>query len=473
MPHVWSRASLAAVAAVAGSAAFQARAQDPATAPTEEAEAAPEPQTAQEPEAADQEKAKAAQEKGVLPIPEYGGDLWTRQVLTGDWGGTRADLADKGVQLNIDFVQTMQSIVSGGRKTATRYGGSLDYLVYLDLYRMGLVPGAAVKIRAETRYGESVNNIAGPLQATSTDGFFPISPTDVAITVTDLVWYQFFSEHFGISVGKVDTLDGDPNPFASGRGNTQFLSTAFVFPAVAALSVPYSTLAAGVIVKPCENILISSSVMNSTDASTTTGFEDFGDGATWITEADFQYSLGGLPGGQNLGVLYAWGRDYTNFSGQFVFQPGQGLIPPTSDDTWAVYWSGWQYLHTEEEVTSPISLDNSAPRIQGIGLFMRAGIADQSTNPVQWTVSGGVGGKGVIPGRDNDMFGIGYYYSGVVTGRLTTGLGFHDNTQVFEAFYNLAITPAAQLTFDLQVGRGPWPLLDPAVTLGMRLFLNF
>ncbi len=474
MPHACSRVSLAAVAAVAGLAlAFPANAQDEATAPTEEAVTAAEPQSAQEPEAAGQEKAEAAGDKGVLPIPEYGGDFWTRPVLSGDWGGARADLAAKGVQLSMDMVQTVQSIVSGGRKTATRYGGSLDYLVYLDLYRMGLVPGAVVKIRAETRYGESVNNMAGPLVAVNTDGFVPLSPTNVPITVTDLAWYQFLSEHFGISVGKFDTLDGDPNPFASGRGNTQFLNSAFVFPPIAALCVPYSTLAAGVIVKPCETITIVSNFMQTADSSTTTGFQNFGSGVTWATEVDFQYSLGGLPGGQNLGIIYAWGRDYADFSGQFVFQPGQGLIAPTQDETWAVYWSMWQYLHTEEDVKLPINLDNSAPRIQGVGVFMRAGIADQSTNPIQWSVSAGVGGKGVIPGRDNDMFGIGYYYSGLQTSRLTTGLGFHDNTQAFEAFYSLAITPAAQLTFDLQVGRGPWPNLDPAVILGMRLFLNF
>ena len=26
---------------------------------------------------------------GILPIPEYGGDIWNRSYLMGDWGGTR------------------------------------------------------------------------------------------------------------------------------------------------------------------------------------------------------------------------------------------------------------------------------------------------------------------------------------------------------------------------------------------------
>jgi len=46
--------------------------------------------------------------------------------------------------------------------------------------------------------------------------------------------------------------------------------------------------------------------MNTADSSTTTGFDDFGKGVTWTTEADFQYRLGHLPGGMNLGGLWSF-----------------------------------------------------------------------------------------------------------------------------------------------------------------------
>ena len=101
----------------------------------------------------------AHQEKGIVPIPEYTGDLFSRSHLAGDLGGTRTDLAKKGIQLNVDWVQTMQSVVTGGRDTGTKYGGSLDYVLTLDLYRMGLIPGAMIKIRGESRYGESVPEV--------------------------------------------------------------------------------------------------------------------------------------------------------------------------------------------------------------------------------------------------------------------------------------------------------------------------
>ena len=34
---------------------------------------------------------------GLLPIPDYSANIWTRQYLTGDWWGARSYLASKGV----------------------------------------------------------------------------------------------------------------------------------------------------------------------------------------------------------------------------------------------------------------------------------------------------------------------------------------------------------------------------------------
>ncbi len=169
----------------------------------------------------------AAESKGLLPIPDYSGDLWQRAYLTGDWGGTRAGLADKGVQINLHWNQYLQGVADGGRDETTRYGGHLDYLVNLDLMRMGVLEGALVKFRAESRYGNSVNAEAGPILPVNTDAFFPLTSTideDIAFTITDLNYTQFLSPKWAVLMGKVDTLDGDPNEFASGRGTSQFMN---------------------------------------------------------------------------------------------------------------------------------------------------------------------------------------------------------------------------------------------------------
>ena len=78
--------------------------------------------------------------------------------------------------------------------------------------RMGILPGALVKFRAESRYGESINRHTGMILPANTDGFFPLTtPLDdnIPITVTSLNYTQFLSDHIGVTLGKFDTLEVD------------------------------------------------------------------------------------------------------------------------------------------------------------------------------------------------------------------------------------------------------------------------
>jgi hypothetical protein len=78
-------------------------------------------------------------------------------------------------------------------------------------------------------------------------------------------------------------------------------------------------------------------------------------------------------------------------------------------------------------------------------------------------------------GRDDDVFGVGYYYADVDPDRFIGIVAddFDDREQGIEAFYNLAITPATHLTFDLQWLDTPFTDLDDAVVLGLRLRTAF
>ena len=39
------------------------------------------------------------------------------------------------------------------------------------------------------------------------------------------------------------------------------------------------------------------------------------------------------------------------------------------------------------------------------------GFADDDTNPIDLSISGGIGGRGLVPGRDDDTFGLGLSYA--------------------------------------------------------------
>src|SRR5262245_4583889 len=426
--------------------------------------------------AAAESNAPPAVATGLLPVPDYTGDLWHRSRLTGDWGGTRTDLANKGVQFDVDWTQYLQGVVDGGRDRTTQYGGHLDYLLHLDLMRMGVLPGALLTVRAESRYGNSVNRVAGPVLPVNTTAFFPFASKldeDIGFTITDLNFAQFLSEHFGVFLGKLDTLDGDPNEFASGRGKSQFMHANFLFNSALALRLPYSTLGAGIIWLPTKNIVFKAGIINTLDSSTTTGFDDFGHGLSLNPELDVQYRLRELPGGMNIGGLWSFDQDFTEVGGQLIFQPGQGLAVTKKHSTWAIYWSGWQYLFVADPDDKPIDVMDGKPDHKGIGLFARAGFADEDTNPVEWSLSAGISGRGLIPTRDNDVYGVGYYYTSFQKGRFSGALGVQDRAQGMEAFYNLAITPAAQLTFDVQVQDAVQSNIDTAIILGVRLNLSF
>lgn len=418
---------------------------------------------------------------GLLPVPDYSGNIWTRQYLTGDWDGVRADLANKGIQIGIEWEQFVQGVIRGGRDQTTEYGANVDYTINLDLMRMGILPGALIKFRAESRYRDSVNTDSGLILPVNTKALFPLTgkpDQDVGITITDLNYTQFLSEHLAVVLGKLDTLDGDPNEFASGRGANQFMNANLIFNPALGLRLPYSTLGAAIIWLPITpgpkgGITVSSVIMNTADSSTRTGFDDFNKGQSWNTEADFTYQLGNLPGGMNVGGLYSFNQDFRRLGTRIILQPGEGLVVPKKHSTWAVYWSAWQYLFVEDTHGLPLAQFAGLAKQKGIGLFARLGFADKETNPVELAVSGGIGGRGLIPSRDNDSFGIGYYYNSIQTLRISSLLGIKDSTQGFECFYNIAVTPASHLTLDLQIVKSASTRLETATVLGLRADLEF
>ena len=109
--------------------------------------------------------------------------------------------------------------------------------------------------------------------------------------------------------------------------------------------------------------------------------------------------------------------------------------------SWAIYYNFDQYLYSDPNDPS-----------QGIGIFGRFGISDGKANALHQFYSFGVGGRGIIRGREKDQWGIGYYYlklSGQFTGDIVQPLGDHD--QGGELFYNIAVTPWLHLTPDLQI----------------------
>ena len=89
------------------------------------------------------------------------GPRWSPEPLTGDWFGARSWLADHGVTVGINVVNTVQGVVAGGHKEEWDNGGSVYLESQFSSDRAGLWPGGFLDFRLERQYGAFVNKEAG------------------------------------------------------------------------------------------------------------------------------------------------------------------------------------------------------------------------------------------------------------------------------------------------------------------------
>jgi porin len=101
------------------------------------------------------------------------------------------------------------------------------------------------------------------------------------------------------------------------------------------------------------------------------------------------------------------------------------------------------------------------------------GVADRDSNPVSWSVSAGLAGKGLLPGRDRDTAGLGYFYNRLQDPEVVSGDRLTRNTQGLEAYYSIALARSVALSLDLQWTKSAFERVGDAIILGLRLDLRF
>jgi porin len=404
------------------------------------------------------------------PVPTtWGGDLLSRPRLSGDWGGFRDELANKGVVLDVDVLVTPMGVLSGGRRTGGETWGNVDYTLNVDTQKLGLWPGGFLMLSADTGFGTNLFSNSGALVPVNTAALLP-APNDHTTALTNATFMQFLSEKFGLAIGKFNTLALAKQEFY-GDYSTQFLNAAFVFP-MTLEQVPISAYGGGLIGLPTHDIVLSLVTLDPNGTPTSNSFNNvFNSGVIIVGSGQLTLKTFGLVGHQNVGFSwsnknrYSLEQDPSNLSRlllqtQFprLANPGPilerilarffpGLLVPAApinrdSNSWSVSYSLDQY------VWQPAGDDK-----HGIGVFLSAGASEGSPNPIKWAFLAGVGGKGV-PGRPDDSYGAGVartQFSGAflpfLRERLNLGL---DHEDAFEAYYNVAITGWLTATADIQ-----------------------
>lgn len=420
---------------------------------------------------------RSAVPQGILPIPGYGGELASRGYLTGDWNGKRTELASQyGLQLDIDSVTWTDTALDGGTTSGTELGGNLTYNMKWDLMRAGILPGALLQLRAESRFGSSGNLNTGQAVPMNTAALSPTNYTDFddgyGLALTQLTYLQMLSGKFGVIAGKFDLYgDGDMNEFAGGRGRTQFMNWSLNY-GTANLLVPASTIGAGVVFLPSKQLSITSLLTSGTECTHSDCFEDLNDkGGISITSVAYQYRLGGLPGGVSGAFVYMFDKDFEELDGILPVPPPPGFAgSPNKDHSWIVGGSFWQYISTKGVHEGPLDLTNRQQDLPGWGIFGRLTLADDETIPWKTSVALGLGARGVVPGRPGDMFGVGYFHNGLSDKGFVEKV---DDGQGVESYYNLAIVPSVRLSFNLQWLSSIKPEVDDTTIFSTRLQVVF
>lgn len=433
---------------------------------------------------------------------DYSGDFLTSPAMTGDWGGARTKLAEEGISFNVETLQYFQGNAHGGKSTndAFRYGGSTDYFLQLDTGRMGLWPGGYFKVRGETRWGHGVTEQVGAIAPPNFDSLLPALEPGGVTTLTEYYMMQFLSEKFGIIAGMVDLtrLPGG-NKFMSDP-YSQFMNTALWYNPVAFSTVPYAAMTAGGMYTVNDWLSGATLVIDSNGTPTYSGFETgfhSPQGATIVQGLTFKIKPFDREGHQrihfslstreryaldDLGRLALSGRTAPSFSrlnlGGLAPSRGQGLFssarsglrrylfnkiiePEKESGNWAFWYDFDQYFYNDPQDPN-----------QGFGLFGGFGWSPGTFNPVATSYNFGVGGKGMIPTRGHDRYGVGYYYLNF-SNDLPAILGANAEQGV-EAYYNIEVTPWFHLSPDIQVIMDPGgsDRHDVSIVYGMRAQLS-
>jgi porin len=392
-------------------------------------------------------------------------DLWSRQRLTGDWGGARTDLENLGLSFNLYYNAHYGANAHGGLDTnnAHRTSGSYDFIVTFDFDKMGLIPGGKLLAFAQGFYSDSknVNRKVGALGE-------PFDDADGTRAIyIDQLWYQqsFLDKKVQLRFGYLDQQGIiDRNAYANSE-DKQFLNT-FLDNNNAILPMTIG-LGASLFVDPADWLGF---VIGAADGDARTfhpGLDTaFHDGADFFGyfETDFKIKLpsrnGPLPG------TYRFGLVYDPRAKQVIENSlGGRRRPKFETGDLAFYLNFDQMLYREKRQDT-----------QGLGLFFRYGRRDDGdVNRISDFWSLGLQYEGLIPGRDEDVAGFGVYsahsshrYRREVNSEFLRETGY-------ELYYRIQVTRWLQLTPDLQYIARPGALssTDDAFVVGLRARVTF
>jgi porin len=417
----------------------------------------------------------------------YWEEVWSRDRLTGDWGGLRTDLEEHGVKPRVRFSQFLQGVTSGGLDQNGRYGGKVDWILDVDVSKLaGIWPGMFLNLHAETQYGRSVIADAGPSLVPNTGMVLPLPDCDCTeitnLTLAQGLWEGAIplQEDKGavvLAAGKLNIVDlltlSFPN-FANGlEGFLNFNALypawpyfRFWFPSQYGASLSLFNEERGM---PQMSFLVygQDNVSDSWDIS-----DSFSDGVGLMGLFRVFWDWGDKQG--YAAVLASGSTKEYSFIEDIVWEPifpGLPIFLPRPDVEKDNPWQVSPFLY--QEIWRGGDGDEHERKAY---VWLTGALADKAPSFARWNVLATVEALGPIAGRPIDRMGLAGWYT-------AWNDSFKDELRLvgisprnvfgFELYYNFAINPWLRLTANLQLGRNLDKDDDLAVIPGGRLVMEF
>lgn len=411
----------------------------------------------QEPETGREVRAQEPGRAPGVPREQIAGGGWPIlewRKATGDWGGARSWLNERGIDPEVFLTTDASVVAAGGADTGgTALRALLDATVTVDGEPLLGLPGATFFVDFQVQRGTDGSTDTGDLQAFSNiDG-----PERHQLAK---IWYEqvLLDRALRVKVGKIDAN----SDFAYVEHGFRFLNSSFGFsPTILAFpTYPDPAFGALAFVRPGGGVYAGAGVFDgATQAGIATGPRGprtlFGDPSDLFTvaEAGLRWSGGAERLRGRVGVGF-WRHD-----GDFARFDGG-----TENGT-----AGF-YLVADQKLWRPAAA-TAGPR--GLGASLQYGQADPMVSPFEHHVGVGLEWTGPSASRPDDACGLGLSWGGFSD---AAGAGLRgDGELAVELFYTLQVTPWLRLKPDVQWIHDPAGVAgaDDALVLTLRTAITF
>lgn len=382
---------------------------------------------------------------------------WERPHLTGDWGGRRETLAERGIVAGARYTAGFWSNVRGGFQTGTRYEGFAQWWLEADLDELFGWKGGSFDINWYSYHGGQPSlELVGPFPTQTVSGW----ETSASVRFYEIFLRQTWGD--GRFAFKAGQLAADTDFFLSENADA-LLNGTFGFLGLGRgteiapfypLAAPGAYLRARTADARWEAHVGVYTADIGEDESSNFGFGyGFDNGAFFLGELRARRSPFGRPGSYAVGVAGTT-TELEDFSSGGTTNGGYGLFASIDQ------------LLIEQTSARP-----------GLGIFVRSYGAPQAERSlVLWNVDFGLKVTRPLRGRDQDVLSLGFahlrFADDYVASLRAEGENVSRHESVLELTYRLQVTGWLTLQPDVQFFFDPHLSRRDATVIGMRAVIE-